>query len=72
MKNIKKNIWMILIAIIALSGLSLLSSSCSSSESTFYGEPVGISPYRSKKSKIVRSNIKVRDARPKTDKNKRY
>lgn len=63
---------MILIAIIAFSGVSLLSSSCaSSSDSNFYGEPVGISPYKRKKSNVVRSNYKVRDARPRPDKKKR-
>lgn len=63
---------MILIAIIAFSGVSLLSSSCaSSSGSNFHGEPVGISPYKRKKSNVVRSNYKVRDARPRPDKKKR-
>ena len=72
MKRIKKNIWMILVAIIAFSGLSFLSSSCSSSERSFYGEPVGLSPYNKKSSNVIRSNIKVRDAHSKPNKKKRY
>ena len=72
MKKIKKNIWMILVAIIAFSGISILNSSCSSSGSGFLGEPVGITPYNKKRSNVVRSNIKVRDPHVKNDKKKRY
>ncbi len=72
MKQIKKKVWVLLITIIAFSGVSLLSSSCaSSSGSNFYGEPVGISPYKKKKTNVIRSNYKVRDARPRPDKKKR-
>ncbi|MDD2488492.1 MAG: hypothetical protein WC108_04090 [Bacteroidales bacterium] len=72
MKQIKKKIWMICIAIIAFSSTSLLTTSCASGSSSFYGEPVGINPYRKKKSNVVRSNIKVRDAYTKPNKKKRY
>ncbi|MCK9163338.1 MAG: hypothetical protein WCR29_00345 [Bacteroidales bacterium] len=63
---------MICIALMAFSGISILTSSCAYSESNFYGDPVGISPYKKKRSNVVRSNIKVRDAHSKTNKKKRY
>lgn len=63
---------MICIALVAFSSLTLLTTSCASGSSSFYGEPVGMSQYRKKKSNVVRSNIKVRDSHTKANKKKRY
>lgn len=72
MKNIKKKICFVGLLAIAFSGLSILSSSCASSSSYYYGEPIGLYTYTKKKSNIVRSNVKVRDSRSRPNKKKRY
>lgn len=71
MKKTTKQILMICIIIIIFSGISILSSSCSTSNQNTQKEPVGLRKYNKKKSNTIRSNIKVRDASPRPNKKKK-
>lgn len=73
MKNFKKRICLLCISAIALSGICVCASSCASSGSTM-GEPTGLYKYSQRRSKVVRSNVKVKDSSPSKyrSKNKKY
>jgi len=72
MRNFKKRICILFISTIALSSICVFSS-CASSGSTM-GEPTGLYKYSQRRSKVVRSNVKVKDSSPSKyrSKNKKY
>jgi hypothetical protein len=70
MKSIKKKICLLSLSTIALSSICVISSSCASSGSPM-GEPIGLYKYSQRRSNVVRSNVKVKDASPSKDRSKK-